>query len=384
MCNVNVIFKGKKSTNEDSMKITALLQSASAHSFIVNDDGDGAYFDTGVLAKSKNKMNYVQYMKDIRDSNVILTHQRYATSGHSEEYIHPFEIGDFILIHNGVLSGFEQKGNSDTYMFCQKLLEEFESVIEHKKDREEALVYAIKELLDDTYGSYSIFIYDKITNDTYYFKNGTTSIYAYGWDNFVFFTTERDNEDFMHLLESENDWNIYSISPYVIYKIYTEENFVGWKEVGKIQKYSDGWDNSYGCCSPYPTYGYKRGTISDNDKVEVVDYEYGDDPEMCVGCGQPTNLMDIDSQSFMCGQCLDDEYGEFGYRTEKISNLSPSRFNEKGHIIPIRPMSFDDSDIEVLEEDDDEEFDDALSRCAVAVSDGEMLLNYSDNKEEEQ
>src|SRR3989337_1675447 len=106
MCNLNII------KNADIMPF---LLTASAISYDGNDDGDGIYCDKMEKeVKSDKKLNLNLYKDQLNTSNVILSHQRIATSGKTTENHQPLSNEEFVIIHNGVLWGLGDVHKSDT------------------------------------------------------------------------------------------------------------------------------------------------------------------------------------------------------------------------------------------------------------------------------
>jgi len=115
------------------------------------------------------------------ESNFLVGHNRYTTSGKANLNYnnHPFEVGDFIIVHNGVLWNDDEL--KKTYSLDYK--EEVDSaiighllnhlVVEHK----ETITDAIKIVAESLTGSFSIMVYVKSEDNLYYFKNDRTEFY---------------------------------------------------------------------------------------------------------------------------------------------------------------------------------------------------------------
>ena len=179
MCNLNVFVK---KTGRD---FTIPLCNATAHSFTRNNHGEGAFFsyDSKVL-KSKEKINFYNQGKRIRRSRFVITHQRFATSGFSEEYTHPFVSDRWVLIHNGIFNRSDGQ-KSDTATFFEFFCKAF--------DEKKILGEAISKALDEVNsGSYSIFLYDRKDKCGYYFKGNGLSISVVKTKGGNFFITTDD------------------------------------------------------------------------------------------------------------------------------------------------------------------------------------------------
>jgi predicted glutamine amidotransferase len=104
MCNINSLFVKNK-----QKPITSFLMASSSHSFASNSHGEGIYTNSNnKVIKSLNKIDFSSLSNDIENSDVIITHQRWSTSGFEVEFNHPFENESFILVHNGVINQFKE------------------------------------------------------------------------------------------------------------------------------------------------------------------------------------------------------------------------------------------------------------------------------------
>lgn len=217
MCNINVLIKSKKFKGDELDKLLNFYICVNSNSFINNHDGEGFYFSKqDEMIKSKNKINLLKYKKEISESNIILGHQRFTTSGYSDDYIHPFKSEDFILIHNGVISSFARDGHSDTYGFFNELNKTFKS---KKGDRVNKIVNSLKEVLEEVIGYWSIFLYDRVTKKGYYFKDDGARINAYTnkKEDIVYLTTKDDNYKLLDLYF--DDFDRFEIKNNKIYEI---------------------------------------------------------------------------------------------------------------------------------------------------------------------
>jgi predicted glutamine amidotransferase len=198
MCNINAIYRKNGRTN-----ITGFLMAVSSYSFVHNSHGEGIYINsTNELYKSKRKIDYLSHMYNIEKSDVVITHQRYSTSGFELEYNHPFANDDFVIVHNGIINQFlDRSKGSDTYGFWLRFNEEFKK-LGTKQTRTVRIVHILKTLFKENIGSYSILIYDKKTKHSYYFKN-TPSIHFYTNDDYLFVTTESSNREFLSLISNK-------------------------------------------------------------------------------------------------------------------------------------------------------------------------------------
>ena len=164
---------------------------------------------TGVLALSNGKWNWAKtagnygqllatdgnHKKLLREANAIIGHNRWTTQGDgtkNNDNNHPFVVGDWTLIHNGILYGdttarkiidnFDDKNpkyshiETDSFAFFKVFL----SFI--GDDTSDACVKtAIEETIALYSGDFSIFITNTTTNVGYYFRCGMRHFYFRGY-----------------------------------------------------------------------------------------------------------------------------------------------------------------------------------------------------------
>jgi hypothetical protein len=304
--------------------VTAFLQSVTANSFATNRDGDGIALGNKVH-KRLAKLNLFKYDKEIKAEKYILTHQRISTSGFSKEYTQPFKSAEFILAHNGVMREFEDKKDthSDTFNFFARFRREFKKA---KGDREERVVSAIKELLDGSYGGYSIVIKDLIEDCLYYFKDYGTSISCFMNKNYLYLTTKGGNQEFISLLGEH--LRELELEDYSIYKI-TNKKSLAIYEVGCIDEpYKSHWSDS--STNSDRGSGFKAIEVDpsefDVDKTsdekakdkadELMQMGFGKLREMdvawkCDSCSRKCNTMNTATGIYVCRDCYAEEITEF-------------------------------------------------------------------------
>lgn len=198
MCEIQIAISNKNIVSGD---IRNLLNMGHANG---NKDA------TGVLMKNNGKWswakaagNYSQLLatngnlkSTIKNSNVILGHNRFTTCGTQtvNDNNHPFVVGDWTLIHNGVLW-------HDTT--ARKVIEDFDSIhpeFEHietdsfaffkvflsflgnKSDSDNVKV-AIERTLELFSGDFSIFIVNTKLDEGYYFKCGLRYFFFRAYEN---------------------------------------------------------------------------------------------------------------------------------------------------------------------------------------------------------
>lgn len=200
MCNINTLYR----KNNKKVNVVGFIQSVSSHSWISNNHGEGVFFsgDDNVF-KSEKKIDYTKphLSERIDNSRVIITHQRFSTSGFKIKYNHPFSNEDFVLVHNGVVNQFLNGSGSDTHGLFNEFNKEFKK-LQGSGSRQKRIIQTIKNLFDDNRGTYSILIFDKKTRQSYYFRN-FPAINFYKNDEFLFITTESNNQKFLSLISDK-------------------------------------------------------------------------------------------------------------------------------------------------------------------------------------
>lgn len=257
MCNLNILIK-----NKDINETTSFLSSVSSLSYAYNPHSEGFYCNNGhKVVKSIDKVDLYEYSNELNKSKVILIHERLSTGGSGVENAHPFYNEEFVLIHNGVFSSFiddRTKNMSDTAFFFEKFSNLFKKYEKEKKEelkgknieiekcknlRQNVIKKVIKELLDYNFESWSIALYDKIEGITYYFKNNSTKIYGFKNHDFLYLTTNDDNEKFLTLMKRV--YKPLKIQNNAIYKIYINKknNKIKMETIGTIKERSFGYIN---------------------------------------------------------------------------------------------------------------------------------------------
>lgn len=143
------------------------------------------FFNDKTSFKAKGRFNLGTFFDNnkLLNSNFIIGHNRLATTGTKENNRnnHPFEVGDFVLVHNGVIENHKElrikyninsKIKTDSFVILW-LIEHFfkKSKLNNRVER---IAQAVKKTTKKLNGYYSVFLYDKINNDIYYFKNSLT------------------------------------------------------------------------------------------------------------------------------------------------------------------------------------------------------------------
>ena len=322
MCNLNIFVKTPFPEGIDSSiksietaKLFSFMTGVTNTSYKFNDEGDGIYFSTGVFKKTLNKIKYEKFMKDIRDSNFIITHQRIATSGKTSAYTQPFNNKNFVLAHNGIMNEFAEGTHSDTYVFFQTFLKNFK--LAKGKTRTRRIVSSIKKIFDKkSLGYYSIVLYDKVEKNMYYFKNSYSRITFYRdvAKSMLYISTETNNNIFLNIFNEV--FKEFDIETNIIYKIVCDDK-IRIFPVGKIKEaeVKSAWE-------PVNNYDATKGLPSNNKDIskmfESIDEENNEDlidikkicgtystkePGYCVDCGEDTNNYERKTALRVCDDC---------------------------------------------------------------------------------
>ncbi len=289
-----------------------------SNSYADNSDGDG-FYSGNLVVKGKDKINLQAFYEIITNSKVNICHQRLATSGLTPKYIQPFNDRDFVLVHNGVINEFLGKKGSDTYGFFRKFIKKFEE--SKGKSREERIIKTIKELLDNlSYGSYSIALFDKVSENLYYFKNYSTNIHFYKSSEMLYITTNSYNNIFLKMFDYK--FSELDIKEDIIYRVTTAKkikvNIVGNIEEEKVNylppisnkkkkkkkrknnNYNNNlWNNSFVDIT-------KKTFKKDEEERELIEEVIiANDLGNCAECGNPTYNLNPFHFERICDDCLE-------------------------------------------------------------------------------
>lgn len=336
MCNINVFIKTDEQTEKEVLDLTSFLSNVTTNSYLMNSDGDGFYFSSSdYLTKSPNKINILGFIKEIQDSKFIISHQRIATSGKTEDYLQPFSNEDFVLVHNGILSCFVRGEKSDTYALFLDFNKEFK--LGNEKTRELNIVKSLQTLLNNAYGSYSICLYDKKTKNLYYFKNSMTDIHIYRSKDKkeVFITTSKENVDYLDIY---GKFGKIDIKDNQIYRFAMEQTKISVNIIANLKKpadydyfnYQSNYNYGYGTFKK-DKQGYTKEMIKKDFNLTDADIKINEDLEKrlneeaqkelkdcrfieikdsaskCFFCNELTHNFDSKSNRFICDECLEEE-----------------------------------------------------------------------------
>ena len=184
VCNINIIIRKDRKKTPD---ITNCMNVISALSYYhKNNDGDGYFAEDLKVKTSEDKLIYKG------DHHFIVAHQRLSTSGKVPEMTQPLESKNFIFAHNGVFSNTkeESKKESDSWYYLQQIEEEY-------ANNNKNTVQAIKTVNERTSGSYSCVIYNKKTDEFYYYKESASSMFILETEKYRLMSTKEQNVEYM-------------------------------------------------------------------------------------------------------------------------------------------------------------------------------------------
>ena len=230
MCNLNILIRKKNFdlTKNSINRLAGFMMATTTNSFTSNDDGDGVYFNCGTLQRQVNKVNFFRYRAQIALSNVIISHQRIATSGMAPNFIQPFAREGFVIAHNGVIGGYATKTESDTWHLFDKFLKEFKKA--RSKKRHKKVQRALDICLNSNEGRYSLAIYDMTDQCVYYVKEKGTSIKWFEDGEMLYLTTNHTNEMFIPMLKRE--LTEFIVEPHMLYKITPVNDYIEVERLG--------------------------------------------------------------------------------------------------------------------------------------------------------
>lgn len=260
MCEIQFI-KNKKGnlSEEDIREFLLLMELGASH----NKDSFG-YFNSNVRFKLGGRFipNKIKF-EDLDKDNFLVGHNRFATDpfmyslkgGDSSDFHdkninnHPFHKGDLTLVHQGVISNnlelwkkykIKTKIVTDSYAILYLIDYYFKK--SKKVERVNKMVDAIKKATNELIGYYSVFIFDEVEKNLFYFKDYRANFYFCNiGDKVLCGSTSKDNLKKIYPKEDKDffkpvEETIYLIdynSKKVISKvgfINEKENIIKWME----------------------------------------------------------------------------------------------------------------------------------------------------------
>jgi hypothetical protein len=231
--NSNYWFKQSKIFNPEKLKINKILED----NWIV---GHNRFSTSGFFGEGNKLFSFKGIMNSLIEAYTpewILNKGYYENKREKNNIInhHPFVLGDFILVHNGIINNAEELRKkysinsdikTDSYVIIYLINYYFN--INKEKNREKRLYNSIKMTTKNISGSYSIFLYDKKINKLYYFKNFMTYFNIYRIGKRLVGSTDDRNIKYIYFGEEKIKLNIEDNNLYLI-----EEKI---KKIGELEE----------------------------------------------------------------------------------------------------------------------------------------------------
>ena len=187
MCQIQLIYKRKKLNNEDLDEFIKLM------CFGAFDNGDAwGIFNKSHMFKQDKIFNPASIdLKRFTKDNFVVGHNRlecgsidtfnFRKKENNNLNNHPFELNDFLLIHNGIIHNaaklfkknkLETEIVTDSYIIIYLINKYFKMSL--KSSRKDKIIDAIIKTTKKLSGWYSVVLYDKIGDELYYFKDDIT------------------------------------------------------------------------------------------------------------------------------------------------------------------------------------------------------------------
>lgn len=254
MCEIFFIHgKNKAVQNQNFLN---LLLTAIEEASTNNADGFGVFNEKGEVYKSEERFSY-DYLSEVykrfNDSRFVVIHLRMATEGAViKKNSHPFRHNSNILVHNGMVTtpSIYEEGRADSYQMLRDIY----------KRKGHDTVKAVKQSLEKTSGSVSVFLYD-YKDDLYYFRDGS---------DFTFAEIPDSNE----LVGATRESRLYTAFGEENLKIrHPEENQIYHLNSGEIQEIADFEMENITRSSTDSVYGYGHGYGRRTHVIKESDYE---------------------------------------------------------------------------------------------------------------
>lgn len=254
MCQIQFIYNKKGINQKDVDELMKLMCFGS----LSNNKDAWGIFNKKKMIKRSGEFNPNLIEGSFTEGNFLVGHNRFSTIGIGplirlsnpfknkktsyEENIqhHPFELNNFTLVHNGVISNASSIFNkykidtqikTDSYAIIYLI--NYYSKISLKQNRMLKVIDAIRQTSRVLEGWYSVILYDKKDNSLYYFRNNDTTFHFNIVNNNLLVGSSKNinlkytyiNKQKQHFIPKKN-------SIYLIGK--TKDGFC--TEVGKLSK----------------------------------------------------------------------------------------------------------------------------------------------------
>jgi hypothetical protein len=288
MCELQFIYRKENLRKQDLNEFIKMLQFGS-----LNNSHATGLFNRHFILKNKGLVNLdliKQHQKEILNDNFLIGHNRFKTNGSEDknENNHPFILNSLVLVHNGIISNYRELENefkfikteieTDSYIILRLINHFLKS--NKLEDRIKGITTAIKKTCGKIKGSYSVFLYDKISNKIFYFKDNSTEFYIYKVGNNLIGTTTQIKINYIYENIHKVELNLKDNCIYLI------ENDLSFKKLDKfkpLKDYRDYYKNPYGDfnytnfdksfidLNPFEKYDYAQETLIAffNDNIET-------------------------------------------------------------------------------------------------------------------
>lgn len=244
MCGIGGMVAGGNTVLGDNgtkigLALMLSLQDRGEHAFGYMTDGATRYTDKHGTSAGKffiKPKAVKRLMKDVEENKCLLMHTRTATHGDASENRnnHPFVTDNFTFAHNGVFGNYtyflheyciDTNIETDSYAIIAAI----EQAFQVREASHEGVVTmtirrgmvrdAIAEIAGQT-DSFACWLYDKVTHDTYLFRNGYPLTYLYDESVAIFASTKLLIEKAFKVYGMDaDDMKEYLIKEGIIYRL---------------------------------------------------------------------------------------------------------------------------------------------------------------------
>ncbi|WP_197996160.1 class II glutamine amidotransferase [Gimesia panareensis] len=246
-------------TKYDIKQFCSLMQFGS----LSNSDAFGIFTAKENL---KNKgmfdLSLFEQKAGMENGRFMIGHNRLMTTKNNEDNKnnHPFALGELTLVHNGVIANYDELVNewkiptkitTDSYAILWLIdyeVQKANGIHTTGKERVRLVAKAIEKTAERLEGSYSVLLYDRVSDKVFYFKNSHTafSLTAIGTDYLVGSTDRKNLKYVFHGMGQKNipvrNWKVYVLDGNKLRVIGT------FKEQAYLTMSNNLWDRySFGC-----------------------------------------------------------------------------------------------------------------------------------------